>query len=127
MKCFSISLILNIFLYNIVLSDKRVYLLKFEIQVQFESQTKSLPYSVVISPGSSEGLKSAATLRSVGNQGYTSLAKGSLLYATVALADQLSESERAVGFASRYCASRWNSANTRPNLKMDTRVVGILV
>ena len=31
----------------------------------------------------------------------------------------------AIDFASRYCFSCWNSANTRPNLKTDTRLVGI--
>jgi len=33
----------------------------------------------------------------------------------------------AVDFASRYCISRENNANTRPNLKTDTRLVGIRI
>ena len=45
-------------------------------------------------------------------------------------ADELAESNYtiiAIDFASRYCVSRVNSANAQPNLKTDSRLVGMTI
>ena len=68
---------------------KSVHLLNFLFEIRPESQSASLPYSEIkspwsqapsiIFPGCSEGLKSAATPRCLGIQGYSRAVLGNLI------------------------------------------------